>query len=163
MIITMNSFLLELNEISETYDDGSDSMKLFPSKPDLKCNDKIESLSLRIAGLDCSPLYGRGRGFHYEDAELRKFTAITTFGLVSYADISEPTLTGTAQRWMESKLGLKYLTDPDFMASRVCEATKELPVEFVQNFYSMSEGELLGNKTIQIISQLIKKLATTFV
>ena len=108
---------------------------------------KIESLSLRIAALDCSPLFGRGRGFHYDDPELRRFTAATTFGLVMYADISEQTLTGTAQRLIECKFGLKYLTDPDFLARRVCEATKDLPVEFVQNFYSMSEGELLGKST----------------
>jgi len=30
------------------------------------------------------------------------------------------------------------------LGRRVCEATKQLPVEFIQNFYSMSESELLG-------------------
>lgn len=161
--MTINSFLLELNETNETDDDGSNSMKLFPSNLDMKSNEKIESLSLRIAGLDCSPLYGRGRGFHYEDAELRKFTAVTTFGLVNYADLSEPSMTGTVQRWIESKLGLKYLTDPDFMAKRVCEATKELPVEFVQNFYSMSEGELLGTLTYLSIDQKVLDLPLVLV
>ena len=44
-------------------------------------------------------------------------------------------------------MGIKYLTDPDFLARRTCEVTKEMPVEFIQNFYSMSEGELLGKKS----------------
>ena len=119
-------------------------IKLFPSKPDLRGHPQVEKLSLRIAALDCSPLFGRGRGFHFDDPEMRKFTATITFGLVMYADLFEPSLSGTAQRMVECKLGLKYLTDPDFLAARICEATKELPVEFIQNFYSMNEGEVLG-------------------
>ena len=73
-----------------------------------------------------------------------RFTYATTFGLAMYADISEQSLTGTAQRLLQGKFGLSYLTNPDFLGKRVCEATKELPVEFIQNFYSMSENELLG-------------------
>ena len=73
-----------------------------------------------------------------------RFTLATTFGLAMYADISEQSLTGTAQRLLQGKFGLSYLTNPDFLSKRVCEATKGLPVEFIQNFYSMSENELLG-------------------
>ena len=73
-----------------------------------------------------------------------RFTYATTFGLAMYADISEQSLTGTAQRLLQGKFGLSYLTNPDFLGKRVCEATKGLPVEFIQNFYSMSENELLG-------------------
>ena len=53
-------------------------------------------------------------------------------------------MTLRAQRVIETGFGLKYLTDPDFLAERVGEAAKELPVEFVQGFYGMSEGEILG-------------------
>ena len=69
-----------------------------------------------------------------------RFTYATTFGLAMFADISEHSLTGTAQRLLNVRFGLSYLTDPDFLGRRVCEATKQLPVEFIQNFYSMSEG-----------------------
>ena len=78
MLIKIHSFLIELHEIN--YDDISEhsigkdksSLNLFPLKPDLRANPKIESVSLRIADLDCSPLFGRGRGFHYDDLELRR-------------------------------------------------------------------------------------------
>ena len=149
MLITINEFLLDIHQIhsdrhcQESKPD-TEPYSLFPDNPDLRSHPQIEQLSVKVAALDCSPLYGRGRSFHFDDPELRKFTAATTFGLVMYADISERTLTGTAQRFLEAKMGIKYLTDPDFLARRVCEATKDLPVEFIQNFYGMSEGELLG-------------------
>lgn len=67
------------------------------------------------------------------------------FGLVMAADLfRESSLTQRAQRVIGTGFGLKYLTDPDFLAERVGEAAKELPVEFVQGFYGMSEGDLLG-------------------
>ena len=48
------------------------NLNLFPLKPDLWANNKIERLCHKIAGLDCSPLLGRARGFHYDDLELRR-------------------------------------------------------------------------------------------
>ena len=38
----------------------------------------------------------------------------------------------------------RFDPDPDFLATRICEASKELPVEFIQKFYGMTEGEVLG-------------------
>ena len=88
MLITINTFLLELHEIrrgdtagngnelsttSTTKEDIESKLSLFPSKPDLRANAEIESLCLKIAYLDCSPLLGRGRGFHYDDLELRRY------------------------------------------------------------------------------------------
>ena len=60
------------------------------------------------------------------------------------ADLNEPSMTHTMQRMMESKFGLRYITDQDFIALRISEAVKDLPVEFCQRFYGMSESELLG-------------------
>ena len=89
MLITINTFLLELHEIrrrgdyagnkkeSTTKEDIESNLSLFPSKPDLRANADIESLSLKIAYLDCSPLFGRGRGFHYDDLELRRHGTIS--------------------------------------------------------------------------------------
>ena len=102
-------------------------------------------------GLDLQLIYIFFKVFNFYGGELSviigvccRFTYATTFGLAMYADISEQSLTGTAQRLLQGKFGLSYLTNPDFLGKRVCEATKELPVEFIQNFYSMSENELLG-------------------
>jgi hypothetical protein len=48
------------------------NLNLFPLKPDLRANNKIESLCHKIASLNCAPLLGRSRGFHYDDLELRR-------------------------------------------------------------------------------------------
>jgi len=143
---TINEFLLEIHDMasSEPNRAPEEPLKLFPDDPDLRANSKIESLSLRISLMDCSQLYGRGRGFHIDDPDIRKFTGTITFGLAWIADLHESTLTGTAQRMLESRIGFRYLTDPEFLAARVSEAIKELPVEFCQNFYSLNEGDLTG-------------------
>ena len=62
------------NDDKEFPNDANDksNLNLFPLKPDLRANKKIESLCHKIAGLDCSPLLGRPRGFHYDDLELRR-------------------------------------------------------------------------------------------
>jgi hypothetical protein len=123
---------------------GNESPRLFPVHPDPN-DPAVETLNVRIATLDCSPLYGRGRGFHISDLDIRSFTATITFGLVMFADLHEPSVTSWVYRFVAARFGVKYLTDPDFMAERICEAIKELPVEFCQKFYGMSE--VSRNKT----------------
>ena len=139
-------------------------MSLFPPNPDPRSTPQIEKLSLRIAALDLAPLYGRGRGFHIGDPDIRRFTGAIMFGLVMAADLfRESSLTQRAQRVIGTGFGLKYLTDPDFLAERVGEAAKELPVEFVQGFYGMSEGDLLGRplrRTMGIKSPKTNHLTT---
>lgn len=68
----------------------------------------------------------------------------TTFGLAMYADISEQSLTGTAQRLIYGQFGLSYILNPDFLGKRFCEASQTLSVELIQNFYSVSEGSMWG-------------------
>ena len=63
---------------------------------------------------------------------------------VMLADLNEPSMTQIMQRMMESKFGLRYITDQDFISLRISEAVKDMPVEFCQRFYGMSESELLG-------------------
>ena len=144
---TINTFLLELHELAsnQPVEDGQ-PLPLFPPAPDLRADPKVEQLSLRIAALDFTPLYGRGRGFHIEDPEIRRFTGAIAFGLVMAADLfdSADNIGATAQRVLGTGFGLKYLANPEFLAARVGQAAKELPVEFVQGFYGMSEGEWLG-------------------
>ena len=143
-MMTINSFLLEMHEMAsnQPVEDG-EPLPLFPPHPDLRKDPKVEKLSLRIAALDFAPLYGRGRGFHIDDPDIRGFTGAIVFGLVMAADLYVASnMTDRAQRVMSTGFGLKYLTNPDFLAARVGEAAKELPVEFVQRFYGMSEGQL---------------------
>ena len=68
------------------------------------------------------------------------------------------------------QFGLSYLVNPDLLGSRFCEATKTLSVELIQNFYSVSEGSMLGaplrrsmgkiatNHVIQIPAEPLKTL-----
>ena len=89
ILIKIHGILIELHEIncdniteSLTAKDeaiNKTTIKMFPLKPDLRANEKIKSLSLKIANLDCSPLFGRGRGFHYDDLELRRHNLQTTY------------------------------------------------------------------------------------
>ena len=138
------SFVLASNQ-PQTCEDPLQSLSLFPPKPDPRSAEQIEKLSLRIAAMDFAPFYGRGRGFHIGDPDIRRFTGAIMFGLAMAADLfRESSFTQKAQRVIGTGFGLKYLTDPDFLAERIGEAAKELPVEFVQGFYGMSEGELLG-------------------
>ena len=74
----------------------------------------------------------------YRFGDFLRFTYATTFGLAMFADISEHSLTGTAQRLLNIRFGLSYLTDPDFLGRRVCEATKQLPVEFMRSQIGIS-------------------------
>ena len=49
----------------------SEPLRLFPENPNIRSNLQVENLSLRMALFDSSPLYGRGRGFHIEDPDIR--------------------------------------------------------------------------------------------
>ncbi len=129
----INGFLIEMQN------HGVEG-KLLPEQPDLRCDSQMESLSLRIATQDCSVMYGRGRGFHYCDPDLIRFTGAITLGLVMYADLHELSFT----RMLESRVGLKYMYDSEYQAARISEAIREMPVEFCQAFYGMSESDLLG-------------------
>ena len=48
------------------------------------------------------------------------------------------------QRLIACRFGLKYLTDPDFIAKRISEAVKDVSVDFCQKFYGATENEVLG-------------------
>ena len=145
MSVFQTLLFLSSTASSQPQTGDEDPLSLFPPTPDPRSTEQIEKLSLRIAALDFAPLYGQGRGFHIEDPDIRKFTGAIVFGLVMAADLyRESSMTLRAQRVIETGFGLKYLTDPDFLAERVGEVAKELPVEFVQGFYGMSEGEILG-------------------
>ena len=69
IIVTDNCHIIKESPIDAN---DKSNLNLFPLKPDLWGNNKIESLCHKIAGLDCSSLLGRARGFHYDDLELRR-------------------------------------------------------------------------------------------
>ena len=81
-MITVNTFLLELHEIASNHAKDGQTPRLFPKNPNIRADSKVENVSLRIALLDCSQFYGKGRGFHIDDPDIRKFSLAVTFGLV---------------------------------------------------------------------------------
>ena len=81
-MITVNTFLLELHEIASNHAKDGQTPRLFPKNPNFRADSKVENVSLRIALLDCSQFYGKGRGFHIDDPDIRKFSLAVTFGLV---------------------------------------------------------------------------------
>ena len=81
-MIAVNTFLLELHEIASNNVEDGKVPTLFPKNPNIRADSKVENLSLRIALLDCSQFYGKGRGFHIDDPDIRKFSLAVTFGLV---------------------------------------------------------------------------------
>lgn len=137
---TLNEFLLEMHQRNK---EGGNSYQLFPEEPDIRASKETESLALRVATIDLSSMYGRGCGFHLR-GDARKFCSVLTFGLAMYADVSEGSILTSIRRMVDSRGGIKYGTDPDFLSIRVAKAIKEMPVNFCQSFYNMSESDLLG-------------------
>ena len=112
--------------------------QLYPDKPDCQ-SAHVNRLTQKVKDMDVTPFYGSALGFHLR-GDSRRMMHPLAISMASYSDIYGGSIFGKIKRLRDSGYCWNYINDPKIMAKKVVENSRNMQVDFVQNFFNMPEG-----------------------
>ena len=128
-MINILELALELKESND---------QLYPDNPDAQSAYAFR-LTQRVKNMDVTPFYGSALGFHFR-GDSRRIMLPLAISMASYSDIYGGNILGKMERLRDSSCCWNYIKDPKMMAKKVVENSRNMPVDFIQNFFNMAES-----------------------
>ena len=128
--------IIEIMELAVEIKDSHD--KLYPDKLDYQAAHVLR-MTQKVKNMDVTPFYGSALGFHMQ-GDSRGMMHDLAICMASYSDIYGGNILGKIKRLRDSGYCWNYINDPKMMAKRVVQASRNMQIDFMQNFYNMSES-----------------------
>lgn len=112
---------------------------LYPDKPDCQ-EPEIFKISQKVLNMDVTPFYGSALAFHLR-GDSRRMMLPLAISMASYSDIYGGSFFGKIKRLRESGYCWNYIKDSAALAQKVVQNSRNMQVDFAQNFYNMSESD----------------------
>jgi len=144
----MNDLMMIAAEMMETSD------RLYPEKPNC-LEPKVAEMSQKVLHLDVTPFYGSALGFHLR-GDSRRMMLPLAISMASYSDIYGGSIFGKIKRLRDSGMCWNYIKDSDVLAKKIVSNSRNMQVDFAQNFYNMSESDWVSRmKTLPKVATSI--------
>jgi len=129
--------IIEVLELAVEIKDSSHD-QLYPDKPDCQAAD-VTRWTQKVKNLDVTPFYGSALGFHMR-GDIRGMMHDLAICMASYSDIYGGGILRKIRSLQNSRYCWNYINDPKIMAKKIVETSRNMQLDFLQSFYSMSES-----------------------